>query len=164
MVRENPKENDQPEAGSYDDQPLVIHKDAGDTDLAFHKGLERVEGTDKPFETGNPLHSQAFENDQAHGKGGDDLGRGHAPQADEHKTVDEKPDNRSDGKGKDDRKGIVQLEIIHKTPGQEPDKDIDGSVGKIGNTGHAVNQSEPHGNEGEDDAVDGTVDEYVHGT
>jgi len=54
MVRENPKENDQSEAGSYDDQPLIIQKDAGNADLPFHKGPKRVEGAYKPFESGNP--------------------------------------------------------------------------------------------------------------
>jgi hypothetical protein len=35
-------------------------------------------------------------------------------------------------------------------------------VGKVGNPRHPVNQSEPHSNEGEYDAIDSAVNENVH--
>ena len=87
MVCEQPHEPENNEPAEDDQQTLVIHEYAQDVDLAFHKGLEHVKGTDEALEPCDALHPEPFQNNEAHGEGRNDLRGGQASQSNEYEPV-----------------------------------------------------------------------------
>jgi len=72
------------------------------------------------------------------------------------------PQRSRKNQGEDDGQRIIDPQIIHKTPGEKADQDIQGAMGKIGQPAHPVDQGKTDGYQDKGHAVNGPVNEYVH--